>query len=386
MIYFDNAATSYPKFQSIYRGIADKARSLGGNPSRSGHFLSSRSSDEVFRCRTALSDFFAGKPENTVFTLNATYALNMAVKGIAKPKDHFIISDFEHNAVLRPIHKLSEEKGCTYSIAKILGKNDIEVINEIENLINSNTKAIVINHASNICSFKIPVRKIGALCEKHGIFFILDASQSAGHEPINIQKDKINILCAPAHKGLYGTMGLGFLITDGKTEISTLTEGGSGYNSGNLFMPEELPEHLEAGTLPVPAISALLSGLEEIKKIGIPKINAHEKDLFSLLRSYLQDIPKIRIYLPEHEGACFLFNIDGITSNSVDEILQQNGICVRSGFHCCPLGHSSLETGEFGAVRVSFGIHNTREEVRRFSDCIRDTVTYKNNLKERRYI
>ncbi len=385
MIYFDNAATSYPKPPNVYRTLSEDCKRLGGNPSRSGHFLSMQAAEEVFRCRVKLAEFFGAEPENTVFTLNATHALNTAIKGIAESGDHFIISNMEHNAVLRPVHKLSENLGCTYSIANVIGREDEEIIAEIERLILPNTRAVVMTHASNLCSFKIPAAEIGALCQRHGIIFVLDASQSAGHEDIDIHRDRIDILCAPAHKGLYGIMGLGFLITNGKVKIDSLAEGGSGYNSASMHMPEELPEHLEAGTLPIPAISALRSGICEVERIGISEIKRRECELFSLMRDGLSRIPEVEIYLPEYSGACLLFNIRDIPAAAVDAKLQKRGVCVRSGLHCCPLGHMSIGTGEYGAVRVSFGIHNRRDDIFTFTQIIRETVHDMKKISERRY-
>ncbi len=370
MIYFDNAATTYKKPEGVYRALSEGTRRLGGNPSRGGHFLSLESSEEVYRCREALADLFDGTAENTVFTLNATHALNIAIKGIAERGDHFIISNMEHNAVLRPMVTLKERLGCSFDIANIIGRSEDEVISEIESLIKESTKAVVMTHASNLVSYKIPVRKIGELCERRGILFILDASQSAGHCNISIKNDRIGILASPGHKGLYGVMGLGFLMTDGRVDLQTLIEGGSGYNSESLYMPEELPEHLEAGTLPLPAIAALRAGIYEVRRIGLSEIEKREAELYRLLHKRLSRIPRVQIYLPEFHGACLLFNIDGISSTQADRRLSEAGICVRSGFHCCPLGHSSLGTGEYGAIRVSFGIFNAEKEVHAFADTV----------------
>lgn len=371
MIYFDNAATTYPKPPSVYRTACEMTRHLGGNASRSGHFLSQVSSDEVYRCRCALGKMFGAEPENVVFTLNATYALNMAIKGIAEPHDRFIISDIEHNAVLRPMVKLKESIGCDFDVARTVGRSEDEIIDEIAALINQHTKAVVMTHASNLCSFRMPIRRIGKLCKEKGILFVLDASQSAGHTEINMKCDNINILCAPAHKGLYGIMGLGFLISDGDSRINTLCEGGSGYNSADTSMPADMPEHLEAGTLPIPAIAALRSGIYEIERIGFDRIEHHEKNLFLSLKSKLERIDRVRIYLPDCPGPCLLFNIDGLGSTTVDSLLAEKEICIRSGLHCSPLGHSSLETGQYGAVRASFGIYNNEREVSAFADAVK---------------
>lgn len=374
MIYLDNAATTYPKPPLVYDSVCRAVRSFGGNPSRGGHILSQRSSDEVFSCRSSLAKLFGAEAENTAFTLNATYALNTAIKGIARPKDHFIISNLEHNAVLRPIVSVCERLGCEYDVADVLKKNRCDIISGIEQLIRPSTRTVVMTHASNICSVRLPIREIGALCKKKGIIFIVDASQSAGHVGIDIKADNINILCAPAHKGLYGCMGLGFIITDGKYDIQTLTEGGSGYNSADIHMPESMPEHLEAGTLPVVAISALKSGLAVIDRLGFEKIERHERHMYSMLCEMLSSIPFTKQYMPEHEGPCLLFNVIGVPSELIDDKLCERDICIRSGFHCAPLAHSSLGTGEYGAIRCSFGIYTTENDIRSFVSNLTEVI------------
>lgn len=374
MIYLDNAATSYPKPPSVYATLNRSIKALGGNPSRSGHVLAQESADEVFRCRSTLADFFESDPENVVFTLNATYALNTAIKGIADRGDHFIISNLEHNAVLRPIVSVCEGLGCEFDIADVLKSSKYEILSEINRLIKKNTKAIIMTHASNICSFKLPVREIGQLCKRKRIIFIVDASQSAGHMRISLKNDYINILCAPAHKGLYGCMGLGFLITDGSYGIKTLVEGGSGYNSTDTHMPDAMPEHLEAGTLPVPAISALRAGIETIKRIGTDKVEAHERRMHDMLSDKLSALPYVTQYMSEYSGPCLLFNVVDVPSTAIDDKLNDHEVCIRSGFHCAPLAHRSLNTGEYGAVRCSFGIYSNEKEINSFVNVLKDIV------------
>lgn len=387
MTYLDNAATGFPKPLEVYSALSKAAYELGGNPSRSGHIMSSQSGAAVYECREAVAELFSAKPENVVFTLNATHALNTAIKGIAKEKSHFIISNMEHNAVLRPIVKLCDEKGCSYDVVDVLNRKSFEILSDIRQKVRSNTCAVVMNHASNLCSSRIPVSHIGGICESLKIPFILDASQSAGHADISLSRDKINFLCAPAHKGLYGIMGTGFLISDGKYSLSTLTEGGSGFNSTDPHMPSALPEHLEAGTLPVPAIAALMAGCKFISSIGINEIARHDEMLFSDLYYKLSEIKGIKIYRPDLHGACFLFNINNVRSDTVGEFLSDSGICVRSGFHCAPLAHTSLKTGEYGAVRVSFGIFNTKEDndalYFAIKDMMRDNAFLKGNAYEK---
>jgi len=372
MIYLDNAATSFPKPESVYTATTRALRECAGNPSRSGHEASAKSSDAVYECRETVAGLFGARTENVVFTQNATHSLNIAIKGVAKEGAHFIISNIEHNAVLRPIIKLCEDLGCSYDTIDVLTQNEYGIIAEIKKKIRSSTVAVIMNHCSNLCPVRTPIRQIGAICQKEGIVFIVDASQSAGHIPIDISKDKINFLCAPGHKGLFGIMGVGILISDGKYTLGTLTEGGSGYNSSDSHMPIALPERLEAGTLPVPAIASLRAGCTFIDEIGLDVIRRHEESLFLYCRERLLSFKPVKIYRAGVHGSCLLFNLDFMKSDEVGELLSDRGICVRSGFHCAPLAHSSIKTGEYGAVRVSFSIFNTKEDVDALYGAVRE--------------
>lgn len=376
MIYLDNAATSFPKPQRVYRSLMRDAQYLGGNPSRSGHILSARSSDAVYECREAVADLFGARAENVVFTMNATYALNMAIKGVARQGDHFLISDMEHNAVLRPVIELCESKSCSYTVIPTHEKTKEEILSSIYESIRPSTRAIVMAHVSNLCAGAIPVREIGDFCKRRKIVFILDASQSAGHIPVSIS-DGISFLCAPAHKGLFGIMGLGFLVSDGEHELSTLIEGGSGYFSADPHMPKGLPEHLEAGTLPVLAISALCEGLSFLSEVGLSEIAKREHLLSSRLIEQLSYERAVRLY-SKKSGSCVLFNIDGIPCGRVGEMLSDESICVRCGFHCAPLAHKTLDTGDFGAVRASLSFFNTSSDIDRL------VYTVHNICKQRR--
>ncbi len=378
MIYLDNAATSFPKPARVYRSLMGAAQYLGGNPSRSGHILSARSSDAVYECREAVARLFGAEPENVVFTLNATYALNMAIKGVAKYGDHFLISDMEHNAVLRPIVELCESRGCSYTVIPTHEKSKEEIIASLYESMLPNTRAVVMAHVSNLCAGAIPIREIGEFCRRRGLVFILDVSQSAGHVPVSLS-DGMNFLCAPAHKGLFGIMGLGFLISDGRHELSTLIEGGSGYFSADPRMPKDLPEHLEAGTLPVLAISALRSGLSFISEVGLCEIERRESALSSMLIERLSDEKGVSVY-SKKSGSCVLFNIDGLPCEKVGELLSRENICVRCGFHCAPLAHRTLCTGEFGAIRASFSYFNTSSDVDRLVSAVRDICKQRRKL------
>ena len=309
-------------------------------------------------------------PENIIFVPNSTYGLNMMIKGMLRFGDHVLISDMEHNAVYRPIEKLSRENFITYDVFKTVKEGsplpDGDIIKSIKSLIKpSRTRMLICSHVPNICSAVRPIAKIGELCKKHDVVFVLDAAQSAGHIPIDVSRDCIDILCAPGHKGLFRIQGCGFMLINGETVPRPTVEGGNGVDSLEWKMPELLPERLEAGTLPTPSIAALSEGIGFISQIDQREIFLHECRLFARARDMMLNSPELsaKIYIPECEGAVLLFSIDDIPSETVGRYLADRGICVRSGFHCAPLGHRALGTPDSGAVRASFSIFNGYKDV-----------------------
>lgn len=297
-----------------------------------------------------------------MFTLNTTYALNLLIKGLLKKGDHVLISDMEHNSVFRPIYRLADEGLIEYDVfsTEALRKNTSPQVlcEEISKQIRPNTKLLLCTHASNICSLMLPLREIGKLCQQHGIFFAVDAAQSAGHTDISMRKLGIDALCAPGHKGLCGIQGTGVLALAKPQTLGTLIEGGNGMYSLEGHMPTELPERLESGTLPTPALAGLCEGIRFIRERGCEEIGAHEKRLYRELRDRLDDLKGLKIHLPDQEGAILLFSLEGLDSERVAGELAERGICVRGGYHCSALGHRTLGTIEGGAVRVSFGHGN----------------------------
>lgn len=383
VIYLDNAATTFPKPRSVSLEVARCIKYYCGNPGRSSHALAKASAGKIYECRERTASYFGSEaPENVVFTMNATHALNTAIKGILRRGDHVIISDMEHNAVYRPIEKLSRENFITYDIfSTVKGGaplSDGDIIKSIRGLIKpSRTRMLICSHIPNICSAVRPIAKIGELCSKHGIIFVLDAAQSAGHVPIDIRKDFIDILCAPAHKGLFGIQGCGFMLVNGENIPRPTVEGGNGVDSLEWKMPEFLPERLEAGTMPTPSIAALSEGIGFISKIDPEEIVLHECRLFARAREMLLNSPELsaKIYMPECEGAVLLFSIGDIPSETVGRYLADKGVCVRSGFHCSALGHKALGTSESGAVRASFSIFNREKDVDILIEELRNCVS-----------
>lgn len=379
MIYLDNAATSFPKPQSVIREVNRCLSSYCGNPGRGAHILSRKAAEAIYETREEIADFFGSRnPENVFFTYNDTYAINIVVKGLLKRGDHVIIGDMEHNSVYRPIARLAKEGKITYSIFDSMCTNAArskeKICENIQELIRPNTKMLIASHVSNICSSALPIKEIGELCHRNSILFVLDAAQSAGHLPINIGEMKIDALCAPGHKALYGIQGSGFVILGDNVMPDTLFEGGSGVNSLLTEMPDFSPERYEAGTLSTPAIVSLREGIRFIKEIGTNAIYAHEASLFMDLREMLDSLRSVTVYAPMHIGSTLLFNINGLSPERVGEKLDESGICVRSGYHCSPLGHRVIGTNDTGAVRVSFGFFNTKHEAEHLYNAVKNII------------
>ena len=370
MIYFDNAATTFPKPLSVSKEMLRCMREYGGNPGRSGHRLSLAAAEAVYNVREQIAEFFGiQKPENVVFTQNCTAALNLAIAGVAKRGDHFLISDLEHNSVLRTVANLCREKGMSFDIFHTLAGDDV-LLSEIERKRKPNTRAVICTHASNICPRILPIARIGALCKKLKILFIVDAAQSAGIYDIAIMRDGISILCAPGHKGLYGPQGSGFAAFADDFDFSLFsaaTYGGNGKNSSEIDMGHEPPDSFEAGTLSTPAIVGLGEGLRFVRLRRREEIEALENQLFLHAGQSLRKIPRVKLYLPEAEkGSLLLLGFEGITPSLVAEKLSDHGICTRAGLHCAPIAHRTLGTGG-DALRISFSAMNTAAEVETFA-------------------
>lgn len=373
MNYLDNAATSFPKPPSVTRELLRAVNEYGGNPGRGSHPLAMRAAETIYNCREALASFFGARsPERVVFTLSATHALNLAIKGFFEEGGHVLLSELEHNATRRPICRLCEEKKLSFDLFPVLDLDPEAIVQGIEGRIRPNTRAVICTHGSNICSITLPIAKIGALCRQRSLALIVDAAQTAGHIPIHMEDMGIDALALPGHKGLYGIQGCGALLLSERFSPRPLWEGGTGIESLAEGMPLSPPERYEAGTLPTPAIATLWAGLRSFDHISLGEIHLHEKSLFRLARDRLESLGNIQIYAPEHEGAVLLFNKNGIPSVEVARRLGEQGICVRAGLHCAPLAHQALGTPEEGAVRISFGRYNTREDLDLLWRALRD--------------
>ena len=377
MIYFDNAATSFPKPRRVIEEQTRCMQFYGGNPGRGSHALAMAAAEKIYECREELASFFgSSNPENVIFTMNTTMALNTAIKGMLHRGDHVLISDMEHNAVFRPIYKLARDGIIHYDVfntfATLQARTPEMICASIIEKLRPNTRMLICAHASNICSASLPLKEIGALCRKKGIFFVVDAAQSAGHLPINMTEMQIDVLCAPGHKGLWGPQGCGMLILGEGIIADTLIEGGSGYNSLEGTMPEEAPERYEAGTLPTPAIVGLLEGVREVSRLGLDYIHSHESKLTARLCERLTAMPKVTLFAPHHKGGVLLFSLQEISADRVGAFLNEHGFCVRTGFHCAALAHATLGTPPSGAVRVSPSLFNTLAQIDALADRLKN--------------
>lgn len=371
MIYFDNAATTFPKPTTVTEEVRRCINLYGGNPGRSGHTLAVSAAKKVFECRELASEFLGvGDSERIFFTPNTTYGINAVLKGLLKEGDHVLISDLEHNAVWRPIHKMALEGRISYDIFRTFaeeGEISAErICSEIGRLLRPETRMVFCTHGSNICSVVLPIDKIGDFCSRVRVLFCVDGAQTAGHEKIDVDGMKIDALCLPGHKGLYGPQGSGLVALGRDVVLDTFVEGGNGVDSLSPLMPEEIPERYEAGTVSTPCIAGLWAGLRAVKERGVDSISGGEKQIISKLREALGNIRKVDVYAPWYDGSILLFNVQGLNSETVATQLDRRGICVRGGYHCAGLAHRTLGTPEGGAVRVSVGMFNKPSEADTF--------------------
>jgi len=365
VIYLDNAATSYKKPDGVIAALADALQHLG-NGARGVHGASLDSARTVYEAREKIADFF-GCPSasHVVFTQNATEALNTALCGLFSPGDTVISTDLEHNSVLRPLYRLQKEAGVDvrFVSADKYGKIDIDAF---LSHITPKTKAIVTTHASNLTGNVLDIARIGQIAKAHGLFYIVDASQTAGTLPIHMPTQHIDVLCFTGHKGLLGPQGTGGLCLSEGVAIRPLKVGGTGIHSFLETQPPELPEALEAGTLNGHGIAGLSAAIDYIKATGLEKIHQHEMDLMHQFYNGVKRLDGVTVYgdFSGDRAPIVTLNIRDYDSGMIaDELSENYDIAVRAGAHCAPRMHLALGTQKQGAVRFSFGWFNTKDEV-----------------------
>lgn len=356
MFYFDNAATTYPKPTCVLEAVNQGLTAYGGNPGRAGHDMAMKVSQKIYDIRCKVANFFGGEAENVSFTSSCTMSLNMAIKGVLNKGDHAICSCLEHNSVVRPLHKLAKFGLITYDIAKVYDE-DCDTIESFRRQIRSNTKVIICTHASNVTGKVLPIKKIGKLCQEHGIYFIVDGAQTAGVLPINMEKFNINMLCLPGHKGLYGTTGSGILIVRNLDEVRTLIEGGTGSVSVGLDQPDFFPDRFEAGTPNTIGVFSIGAGIDFINNIGMQKIYDHEFKHCEKVYNTLSENKDIKLYADEFTIGEYVpivaFNLKNVNSDILVSYLNENDCALRGGLHCSPTAHEYYNTLDIGMARFS---------------------------------
>lgn len=369
MIYFDNAATSMPKSRFVKNAMLEALRNCG-NSGRSGHIFSLNAAQTVYNCRKKLAKMFNTRPECVIFTSSATEALNIAIKGTNRPGGVTLVSSMEHNAVMRPLNTLRKNSQTVLRQFLVNIDND-HLTCENFSAVSHSATSVVLTHASNVCGRILPVRRLRQLADEETVF-ILDASQTAGHIPIDIVDLGVDIMCIPAHKGLRGPAGVGALIINPYSDIiiDPLIEGGTGTNSKSLEMPEYYPEKLESGTLNICGIAGFSAALDDC---ALPE---REATLFKYLVSSMKDMVDITLH-GAPDGSAFdnyvpvlLFNKKDFDCETLNDILAEKGFALRAGFHCAPFAHQTLGTFETGGIRLSLGRNNNRREVDKFLNVI----------------
>ena len=381
MIYFDNAATSYPKPREVINEVNKAFTIYGANPGRSGHDMSMNTALAVYSARETLNTFFDGYGcEYVSFTANCTQSLNMAIKGILKKGDHVIISSLEHNSVLRPVVKMVEQGLISYSVF-VVSQNEEETLFNLKQEIKSNTKLIITTAVSNVFGDILPLERIGEIAKANNILFMVDGAQGAGVLPIKMRSLGINCLCVPGHKSLLGPMGVGVVLHDGSI-TETIIEGGTGTESFYFGQPLSFPERLESGTLNVPAICGLKKGVEIISSYGAKNIFNEESELMEYLFNELSSMRNIILYKNEYDrknqAPLVSFNIKNKHSEEVSAFLNSNSVAVRGGFHCSPLAHKTYGTESVGAVRISPSRFNTKKDVKYVINLLQKIAKNKN--------
>ena len=361
MIYLDNAATSFPRPAAVARAMTDALTRCGGNPGRAGHALALAAGRTVEGCREAIAAML-GETDATrvVFACNATDALNMAIHGVLRTGDHVVTTLLEHNSVLRPLSELSRSGAITLTIVPPDARGMIRV-EDVSRALTPRTRLVAMTHMSNVLGVAQDVAAVGAVCRKRGVLLLVDCAQTAGHLPLTPRAWGAALLAMPGHKGLLGPHGTGALWVREDVKPAPLRQGGTGSASESMFQPRMMPDALESGTLNLPGIAGLRAGLREALAHR-EEAHAATAALCDGMRAELQGLPGVRVYTPA--GASLLsFGVAGIASQEVAAALDGMGIAVRGGLHCAPGVHRFLGTLDVGAVRVSPGIYNMREDM-----------------------
>ena len=374
MIYLDNAATTFPKPESVCMAMDKCMREYAANPGRSGHSLSLRAGRAVWQTRELIAALFnIDDPMRVILTSNATESLNIALKGSLKPGDHVVTSGMEHNSVIRPLNALAD-RGITFTAVPCGTDGTMDPV-LLEKAIRPDTRMIAMIHASNVTGTLMPAREAGRIAKAHGLLYLADISQTAGVMDIDVEDLGCDLMAAPGHKGLLGPQGTGFLYIKEGTEVRPLIEGGTGSRSEESFQPLIMPDRYESGTPNTPGLAGLGAGIDFILRETVGKIRKHEAALTKFFLDELALMDHVTIYGPkdaDRQTGVVALNIEGMDSSETAYRLDESfGICVRSGLHCAPLAHKTVGSFETGAVRFSFGYFNTEDDAAKAVDALK---------------
>lgn len=368
MIYLDSAATTFQKPAPV-RAAMLRALETCSSPGRGGYRYAMNAAEELFRCRERAAKLFRVPDiERVVVTFNATHGLNISIRSLVRPGDRVIISGYEHNSVVRPLHAL----GADVTVAGSPLFDADAAVRAFDHALRGGARCAVVSHVSNVFGFELPIYEIAALCRERGVPLIVDASQSAGVLPVDQGRLGAAFIAMPGHKGLYGPQGTGLLIVSG--DAVPLLYGGSGSDSINPDMPRFLPDMLEAGTHNMPGIAGLGEGIGFVSQTGTERIAGHERRLIGRLASLLSEIGGVRTFASpdmKNQTGVLSFTLDSMGSEEAGERLGAMGFAVRSGLHCAPLAHRTVGTIRTGTVRASVSYFNTADEIDAFANAVR---------------
>lgn len=376
-VYLDNGATSFPKAPGVAESMSDYILNIGTNVNRGAYSSSYKAENIVYETRELLCELFKfNKPENVVFTKNITESMNVLIKGLLKDNDHVIVSSMEHNAVMRPLNSLNKVE-YTKVICDETGELNIE---DVKKAIKTNTKAIIMTHASNVCGTILDLEKVGQVCKKHNLFFIIDSAQTAGFLNLDFQKLNADAIGFTGHKSLLGPQGIGgFIVNDRMNkEMFSFIQGGTGSLSDTEIQPDYMPDKFEAGTLNIPGIYGLNASLKYLLELGIDKIREKEIKLLDRFLDGVLNIENIKVIgKTTSNNRTGILSIDFIKDDNgmiSHELSKEYGIMTRSGMHCAPSAHKTLGTFPQGTVRFSVSHFTTMVEIDYTIDCINKIV------------
>jgi cysteine desulfurase family protein len=368
LIYFDNAATSWPKPAAVSAALGDYFGPAGGNPGRSGHQMAVAAARIVEGAREAVADLFhVSDPSRVVFTSNATYALNVALYGVLRPGDHVVTTSLEHNSVMRPLRHL-EKTGVELTVVPCSADGELD-LDKVRGAFRRETRLLVTTHGSNVLGTLMPIESLAAAARSAGVLYLVDAAQTAGAVPIDVEALGADLMAVSGHKGLLGPTGTGVLYIREGVPLAPLVRGGTGSDSASHDQPDFLPDVYESGTLNVAGIAGLGAAVRFLSDVGIEVVRAHEGRLVDRFLAGASEVAGVEVYGPRDPAiVCGVvsFNVAGATPSEVGLMLDESyGIMARTGLHCAPSAHRTAGTFPDGTVRFSFGWFNTAAEVDR---------------------